>query len=185
MVFFLDNSSLKEIFNSFKSSNLTCKNNSNETTRIKFANGHGAYQILISNYEECKYVSNLNEIYTLIIEPFYERAKMMNISLNIFDRFFKITTSSFNVQNANFLGTQKSLERTDSHDLVIFHISPGPHVNINKNLGDTSHFRSDEYPFPREMSINELVFDFNYFNCFYFDLIKEIDFEKYELFSNL
>lgn len=129
------------------------------------------FTVLQLTLEELKYAEKLNKIYKNFIKPIYEFLKFYNISIGSHDRSFKIISNSFN--NDSFWGTQKSFERTYSHDRVFFHTSPGPSYIIPKNMAEIAHFREDEYTFAKVSPITHLIIDLNYINCYYFDILNE------------
>lgn len=180
-IYYLKQSSVDKIINDLNKKLSSITNFTNLTFPIQFSTEivRQAYIFSISNKNELMYAINMNRIYFKIVKSFFEKVSNMNLKIGLFDRLFKIEADKQNIWR------QKSLDRTDSHDIIMFHISPGPHKTVPYEFGEMSHFRRDEWYFKYEMPITALMFDLNYFKCFYVELLRLNDPQKYHILEKI
>lgn len=183
MAFYLSDHILSEIFdsiekyfNSVNTDNFSLTHYINVTHFKPIRNNNTVYNysISIEGHDEIKYAKNLLLLYKNIAlhsKEFYNKT-FIHYS-HKFSSFFYLYGRGV----TEYCG--KTIHNTEkTYDFWVHYPVGSKKLRIPFNDGHSSHFR-DEFeinnPFTKfngSIPIKELVFDFNYFNCFYKPLVK-------------
>ncbi len=124
--------------------------------------------IFIETEQDYKYAKHLYEMHKNYIEPFLEtnHNEIKQSVPEIFNRFYYFTAFT-DLANGS-MPKPKTIHYTSQTDLVDIHvpftINFNDSINVPIKFGHLSHFRElYRRPF-RNSSIQEIFFDFNYFN---------------------
>lgn len=137
------------------------------------------FSVTIKSQRELRYAINLLQIYKIYLKPYLDQnaALFLNHTQD-FDRFFVF------VGDINLFANGKTLHNTlSTFDMTIHavehYIDTNPdHTHtpndfsptmffIPNHLARLSHFRKLQYFSYKQVSIKNLMFDLNYFNCYF------------------
>ena len=125
------------------------------------------YTFKISNQQEHEYAIYLYKTYYSIMIPFYEKTNLEHLP-ETYNRVFYLATPSINQYQGKTIHSPKTALHLAHHTSYFLE----SYVNIPYSYGHVSHFR-DAYKFANEpISIGDLYFDLNYFNCYFAKNIK-------------
>ncbi len=134
------------------------------------------FYLSISNKDELDYAKRIYKFHTDLIEPIFKKNKQMldEVAAEIFNRVYIL----FGNKSTKFL-FGKTVHNTMTTNDFTAHIG-GHAIDVPIKYGHLSHFRqvynlhwgsSSIYP------ITEFMFDFNYYNCYFKQIIKEFGFD--------
>jgi hypothetical protein len=156
-------------------------NNLNETQPIDYKvliqddneiNSHGAklkFWFAIRNQTELDYAKRIYKFHTELIEPILRKNKQLldKVAAESFNRVYIL----FGQNSTGFLWG-KTIHNTITTDSMTTHFG-GKSVNIPIEYGHLSHFREIYNIHWGIYPIKELMFDFNYYNCYFKPIIKK------------
>ena len=164
-------------------------NNLNETQPINYKvliqddseiNSHGAklkFWFAIRNQTELDYAKRIYKFHTELIEPILRKNKQLldKVAAESFNRVYIL----FGQNSTGFLWG-KTIHNTITTDSMNTHFG-GKSVNIPIEYGHLSHFREIYNIHWGIYPIKELMFDFNYYNCYFKPIIKQfgLDFKEF------
>lgn len=173
---------VEKILNATQNSPVSVYLNVTDYNRPKesFTKGPHPFSVTIKSQRELKYAINLLKVYKTYFKPYLdENAALFLNQTKDFDRFFAI------VGHINNFALGKTLHNSDvSFDISLhmvenyFDISQNPpQVKYDKanwrlnyfpyDLSHLSHFRKVQYFSYKEVPFEFLVFNLNYFNCYF------------------
>jgi hypothetical protein len=182
MVFYLSDIVVNEIFDAFEiyfnSNKFNSKSYHHRIHNIvkKRNRAFFNYTFLISGKEDLKYARNLLNVYKYYYKNIYEKNVNISHISKKFGSLFYLAGKSI----SKFVG--KTIYNSEIGFAVSVHKPPDfIYQKVEYNEGHSAHFRRSfeiNTPFTRnkqDISIRELMFDFNYFNCFYKHIINSIN----------
>jgi len=142
-------------------------------------NSHGAklkFWFAIRNQNELDYAKRIYKFHTELIEPVLRKNKQIldKVAVESFNRVYIL----FGQNSTGFLWG-KTIHNTVTTDSLTTHFG-GKSFNIPTEYGHLSHFREIYNIYWGIYPITELMFDFNYYNCYFKPIIKQsgLDFKE-------
>jgi len=134
------------------------------------------FYLSITNKEELDYAKRIYKFHVDLIEPIFKKNKQIidQVAAEIFNRVYIL----FGKQSTDFLWG-KTIHNTITTNEFTVH-NGGESIEVPIEYGHLSHFRQAynlHWGSSSIYSIYELMFDFNYYNCYYKTIIKEFGFD--------
>lgn len=175
--FFLKFSFIEFLFKKFKDIDLLNKDQTDLILEIKQDEGKQDLEpfnfiFSIKNLKELNYAKNLYKLYFNIIKPFRELFnKEIQKYVEKFDRLFVL------IEDQDKVGYGKTIHNTQvSFDLTLHQPLDRPFWKVPLKYGYLSHFRDYYQPTINQepISILNIQFDLNYFDCYFKPIMKEL-----------
>jgi len=133
------------------------------------------FYLTITNKEELEYTKRIYKFHNDIIEPIFKRNKQTldKVASEIFNRVYIL----FGNASTGFLWGKTIHNTVSTNDFTVH--SGGHYIEVPVEYGHLSHFRENynlHWGESSKYSIYELMFDFNYYNCYFKPIIKEFGF---------
>jgi len=131
----------------------------------------------IRNKDELDYAKRIYKFHTELMEPILRKNKQIldKVAAESFNRVYIL----FGQNSTGFL-YGKTIHNTITTDILNTHFG-GPTFDIPVEYGHLSHFREIYHINWGVYPITELMFDFNYYNCYFKPVIKQFgsDFKEF------